>query len=290
MSGRHSMFARFQTSLIVGLLAVACGPERHVDGPAAPQRVVAIAPSVTEMLFELGFGDRVVGVGDYAKWPAEVDTLPRLGGLFDARLETVASLQPDLAILLPSEESLGLQLQKLGIEVMTVPIETLEDIEGIAVAIAERLGEPERGEEFLARWRLRMQPATLKGSVRVLLTVARQSGRVADVVIAGPGTFLDELIALAGAENSMAGSDLAYPQIGLEEIISRRPDVILELQPSPGRYAELVEDWNNLGGSDLLQGTCIRVIAGDHVLIPGPRIARLYDEIREALESCIEEM
>lgn len=274
--------------LLVGLVLTACTRGSRVAAGDGPRRVVAIAPSVVEMLFELGFGDRVVGVGDFAKWPQEVELLPKLGGLFDPRLEILAELEPDLAILLPSEERLALQLEQLGIEVLTVANESIEDIETMAVVIAQRLGDPERAERFLGRWRARMRPASEHRDVRVLMPVARQKGRVAEIVIAGPGTFLDQLIARTGAENSMAGSPLTYPQIGLEEILSRQPDVILDLQPSPGQYTELIEDWRHLGEGDLLAATCVRVIAGDHVLIPGPRLPRLYREIRAALDACAE--
>lgn len=288
MRNRRLLSVRVQSLLILGCVCLGCGSGASSDNAESPQRIVAIAPSVSEMLFELGFGDRVVGVGDFARWPAEVEMLPRLGGLFDPRLETVASLQPDLAILLPSEESFGIQLGQLDIEVMTVAAETLEDIEDMAVAIAARLRDPEKGEEFLGRWRYRLRPEPEKRSERVLMPVARQSGRLADIVIAGPGTYLDELLNLAGAENSMAGSSLAYPQVGLEEVLSRRPEVVLELQPSPGMYTDLVADWRNIADSTVLEQTCVRVIAGDHVLIPGPRAPRLYDEIRQALASCEE--
>jgi len=280
--------ARILSPLALALLALGCVRGGGTGSSDSPARVVAIAPSIVEMLYELDFGDRVVGVGDYARWPVEVESLPRLGGLFDPRLETIASLQPELAILLPSEEKLALQLRQLDIEVMTVANESLEDIETMAVKISERLGDPERGERFLGRWHAALRAQPRNGSLRVLLPVARQKGRVADIVVAGPGTFLDELVTLAGATNSMAGSQMPYPQVGLEEIVSRHPDVLVELQPSPGLYAELVEDWRDIGDADLFASTCVRVIAGDHVLIPGPRVPRLYRELRSALDSCSE--
>ena len=274
--------------LAVLIPALACCSDVEPRVVDSPQRIVALAPAITETLFELGFGDRVIGVGDFAKYPPEVAMLPRLGGLFDARLETIAALRPDLAILLPSEESLGLQLKQLEIEVMTVRSESLEDIEAMAVSISDRLGSPEAGQQFLLRWRQRLAPTALEQPVLVLLPVARQIGRVADIVIAGPGTFLDELLVKSGVQNVMSDSKLAYPQVGLEEIIARRPDVILELQPSPGIYEDLIVDWRSFDGSEILEETCVRVIAGDHVLIPGPRVPRLYDEIRQALRSCLE--
>ncbi|MEJ2086416.1 MAG: helical backbone metal receptor [Acidobacteriota bacterium] len=280
------MIARMQLGLALAVLAIGCVGGGGIGTSDSPARVVALAPSIVEMLYELDFGDRVVGVGDYARWPVEVESLPRLGGLFDPRLETIASLRPELAILLPSEEKLALQLRQLDIEVMTVANESLEDIEAMAVKISERLGDPERGERFLGRWRASMRAQPRKGSLRVLLPVARQKGRVADIVVAGPGTFLDELLTLAGATNSMAGSPMPYPQVGLEEIVSRQPEVIVELQPSPGLYTDLVEDWRDLAGAGVFESTCVRVIAGDHVLIPGPRVPRLYRELRTALDSC----
>src|SRR6185295_15604866 len=88
-----------------------------------PRRIVAVAPSAVELLFALGLGDRVVGVGDHVAWPPAATELPRLGGLLDPRLETVATLRPDLAVLLPSERELGERLAALGVEGLVVPHE-----------------------------------------------------------------------------------------------------------------------------------------------------------------------
>ena len=112
-------------ALALALLVAFTGCEPASSPPvASPERIIAVAPSVTEILYVLGLGDRLVGVGDYATWPPEVRSKTRIGGLFDPRFEQIVALRPDLAILLPSEESLGVQLRDLGIEVLTVPSAT----------------------------------------------------------------------------------------------------------------------------------------------------------------------
>jgi len=260
--------------------------DRALQGSDPPERIVAIAPGVTEMLFVLGLGDRVVGVGDYARWPPEVASKPKLGGLFDSRLEVIASLNPDLAVLLPSEERLRGHLEKMGVEVLTVRSETLADVEEMAILIGERCGVEEASAAFLETWSSELAPREAPHSSRVLLSVNREPGRMADVLVSGPDTFLDELIERLGAVNVMADAQLSYPQVGLEEIIVRQPEVVLELQAFPGNYERLQLDWNRLAGEGPLAGVCVKVVVGDHILIPGPRMARLYRELDEALSDC----
>ena len=236
---------RWVAVLVVGLASGswACGErdgevEIRRGAVDSPERIIAIAPSVTEMLFVLGLGDRVVGVGDYAQWPPEVHTKPRLGGLFDARLEVIASLQPDLAVLLPSEERLKVNLEKMGIEVLSVRSDTLLDVEEMAVRVGERCGVAPAASEFVERFRRDLAPRQRGESTTVLLSVTRQPGRLSDILVAGPDTFLSELLERLGAQNVMADTSLSYPQVGLEEIILRSPQVVIELPAAPGERVE----------------------------------------------------
>jgi iron complex transport system substrate-binding protein len=273
-------------SLVLVLGVSGCGGEQRTPEPSPAERIIALAPGITETLFELGLGDRVVGVGDYSSWPIEAAQKPRLGGLFDARLEAISALQPDLAILLPSEEKLRLQLERLGVEVLTVRSETLAEVESMMGLIAERCGVRDRGEALRERWRKGLTPDPVAGSPRVLLAVGREPGRMADVLIGGPGTHLDELLGLLGVSNAFADAPLQYPQVNLEEILQRQAEVVIDLQPSPGSYEELVLDWRALAAETEMAPACARVVAGDHVLVPGPRLPRLYQELREAILSC----
>ncbi len=270
------------------LAAVACGGGPEDGAMAAERRVVSLAPSITETVFALGLGDRLVGVDDYSNWPSETAALPRLGGLFDPNLEAIATLEPDLAIVLPSQSDLGARLRALGIEVLEVPSDTLEDVEGAAMAIAERCGVPAAGRRLVDRLRHELAPAPLADPPATALVVGRQPGQLATVLVAAPGTYLDELLSRLGVVNVFADAGQPYPQVGLESFVGRRPRALVELQGeplSPAQRQRLRSDWLTAPGLDLAD-TCVTVIDGYEVLTPGPRLADLYRRLRQALEAC----
>ena len=189
----------------------------------SPRRIVVIAPSAAELVWALGLGDRVVGVGDYVAWPPEARALPKLGGLLDPRLETAAALRPDLAVLLPSQRELGERLAALGVPVLEVPHESLADVERAAQAIAARAGVPEAGRRFAARWRRELAPAPLPRRAGVVVVVTREPGALGRPLVAGPGSFLDELVTRLGLRNVFADAPIAWPQVALEEILGGAP-------------------------------------------------------------------
>ncbi len=240
-----------------------------------------------EILFALGLGDRVAGVGNYVSWPPEAADKPRLGGLFDPNLERIVSLKPDLAVLLPSERDLALQLKPLGVDVLVVPDETLAEVESSFRTIARRCGVPPAGERLAAEWRASLAPRPLPGPpLKVMISVGRSAGRLREVTVAARRTFYDELLARLGAANVFADAPTRYPQIGLEEVVAREPDVILELRPdplTPDTAAAIVRDWAVLPQIPAVRNGRVKVIAGDYTMLPGPRLPRLYREMREAL-------
>jgi iron complex transport system substrate-binding protein len=251
-----------------------------------PERIVAVAPALVEILFELGLGERVVGVGSYSRWPPEVEEKTRIGGLIDPRLETVVELQPDLAVLLPSERTLARALADLGIDVLVLPVETIEDLVGAIETIGGRTGSQERARELIERLHSGIEPRGDATRLEVLLIAGREPGNLADVYAAASGTFLDELLERLGAVNVFADSRIRYPNVGLEEILVRSPDVIVELQPerlSEKARVRLVDDWQ---GVTALPESCIAVIEGDYTLLPGPRLPMLYRQIGDAILHC----
>ncbi len=253
-----------------------------------PQRIIALTPSLVEILFALGLGDRVVGVGDYVFWPPEAVSKPRIGGLFNPNLERIVSLKPDLAVLLPSERDLAGRLNPLGVEVLVVPDETLAEVEGSFLTLADRCDVPAAGKRLAARWRSELAPRPLPGPpLKVMISVGRSAGRLGEVTAAGRGTFYHELLTRLGAVNVFADAPTRYPQVGLEEIVARQPDLILELRPdplTPEKKAAVVRDWQALPQIPAVRDGRVVVIAGDYTMLPGPRLPRLYGEMREALE------
>lgn len=258
------------------------------EAPAvrAPRRIVSMSPNLTETLFALGLGDRVVGIDDYSTWPPEARSRPRLGGVLDPNLERIVALAPDLALLAPGERELGSRLERLGVDTLYLGNDTLADVERTFTEVAGRCGVPEAGKRLLAQWQAGLAPRPVPGSPRVLLSIGRQPGRLTDVLVAGPGTFYAELLQRMGAVDIFADAPTRYPEINLEEVVARRPDVILELRSdpaTPAKAAALVRDWSRLPELPAVRQRRIFVLGGDYVVTPGPRLPRLYREMRQAL-------
>ena len=289
---RHAVFA--VVLLVATISSVGCGGHGASESPAGsvPQRIIALAPSAAETVHVLGLSDRVVGVGDYVTWPPELAARQRLGGLFNPDFESIVTLRPDLAILLVSEESLRGRLEAIGVEVLTIPSDTLGDVELAIERVAERCGVEERGDEVLRQWRLDLAADPVAGSLRVVVVVGREPKRLGDMVVAGPGTFFHQLLSRLGASNAFGELELLYPQVGVEEILRRQPDVVLEVQPlvvPESRVRALKRDWSRLAGLGSTSGPCVRIVQGEHVLVPGPRLPQVYAQLRRALESCVPE-
>jgi ABC-type Fe3+-hydroxamate transport system substrate-binding protein len=196
------------------------------------------------------------------------------------------ALTPDLAVLVPSERDIGEKLRRFGIDSLIVSDETLADIEKSFHTVADRCGVPEAGERLAAQWREKLRPDPVPGAPRVLLSTGRPAGRLADMVVVGPGTFLDELLRRLGAVNAFADAPIRYPEVGMEEIVARAPDIVIELRasrPAPEVVRQLADDWHVLPQVPAVRKGRIEVIGGDHVLIPGPRLPLLYRELRAVL-------
>ena len=284
--------ARFLLPLFA--LALVLGTACAKQEPAAakvPQRLISLAPSVTETLFALGLGDRVVAVGDYTFWPAEALKKPRVGGLIDPNLERITALRPDLAVLLPSERDIGTKLAPLGVATLIVHNESLADIETSFRTIAARCGVPEAGEKLAAQFHAELAPRPQSpgaAAPKVLMVVERQAGRLGELYAAGPGTYLDELLGRLGGKNVFGDAPNLYPQASLEEIVARKPDLIFELRsdsPDEAARRALIADWQPLATVPAVREGRIRVIAGNFTLIPGPRLPQLYRAMAVALDA-----
>ena len=263
----------------------------------SPARILSLAPSVTEILFAIGAGERVVGVDGFSDFPPEARELPALGGLLDPDLEGMLGLRPDLAVVLDSQRETARALRAAGIPTLIVPHETLDDVQRAIRTIGRRVGLAVRAERMadslaaaLARGRVHVPEASRP---RVLFVVAREPGQVASFTAAGAGTYLDELIRLAGGRNVLAGSAVRYPQVSAESALLLRPDVILDWAPEEtfdgrgrgvtGERPARDADWSRLPGLPAVQRGQVHVLEEDLWIRPGPRVVRALERLRDIL-------
>ena len=276
-------------------VCLACGGERGVPtpaagagaptdaGPDAPQRLVSLSPNVTEILFALGLGDRVVGVDDYSLYPPETAGLTRLGGYLDPDLEGIVALAPDLAVLLAAQGELAADLEALGVATLRVDNQDLADVEASMIALGGRLGVPARGRELARRFRDALAPRPLPGAPRRLMIVAgRAPGRLGEVLVAGPESYPYELASRLGADNVFADLGDRYATVGAEEIVARAPAVVVELAAErldEAAKQALAAEWRGLLGGEVE----VAVLDGPETLVPGPRLPSVYRRLEAAL-------
>lgn len=238
---------------------------------ATPQRIVTVAPSVTELLFELGAGDRVAGVSRYDDFPKQVEALPKVGGFLDPSLEAIVALAPELVIGVPNAGNRPIleRIARMGIPVLVVPGNSLSDVVHAARAIAPVLGKDakERAEKMIAR---------IESELTVLSDRTRSSTppKVAFVygasplVLAGPGSFADSMLQLVNAKN-VASEGGSYPQYSLEKLIELQPEVIIDASES---HESKSTPWARFAVIPAVKNKRVHSARLGDLLRPGPRI------------------
>ncbi|MGH9369946.1 MAG: helical backbone metal receptor, partial [Vicinamibacterales bacterium] len=195
---------------------------------AVPARIVSTSPSITETLFALGLGDRVVGVSTYCRFPPEVLKLPKIGTFLQPDAELIAGLSPDLVIVHEVSNGIDRRLNALGIRFVVVERGTLASVFSSIRQIAAAAGVAGRGETLVAEIQRGLGAVRRDGSRgprrRVLFIIGRRPGVLADLVAVGPGSYLNDVIDIAGGTNvlSIAGQP-EYPRISLETVLRLDP-------------------------------------------------------------------
>jgi iron complex transport system substrate-binding protein len=210
--------------------------------------------------------------------------LPRVGGLQDADLERILTLRPDLVVLRGRQEKLEALCRTRGIRVYHDPTETLADLYRAIEHLGGLADEPEAADRLTRRLQSNLdavkQRVAGRVPVPVVLTI-RSPDRLADVTTVAQGSYLHELIELAGGRNVFGELEVAYPQVTVEEIVARRPDVILEA--APGADTATTEgmpgQWRSLTAVPAVRTGRIHVIREDFALIPSPRVVQVAEKL-----------
>lgn len=259
---------------------------------AAPQRIVSTAPSFTETLFAVGAGDRVVAVSTYCHYPAEADKLPRVGSYLKPNVETIVRLKPDLVLVHAEQRQTLTQLSSLGIPTLAVKNTNLEDTLQSVREIGAAVGLAERGAALEAKIRGQlsaMEKRTAGRTPRTLLfVVGRTPGRLDGMIAVGRGSFLNELMRVAGGRNVLADSPVTYPRISMEAVLRMAPDVIVDMGDmavtqgvTEEHKQSVVKLWEAVPGVK----SRVFAVAADIFVVPGPRVAEAAEAFARMLEA-----
>jgi ABC-type Fe3+-hydroxamate transport system substrate-binding protein len=247
-----------------------------------PRRIVSLSPAMTELLFALGAGDRVVGRTTWCDYPPAARAVPSVGDGLNPNIEAVAARHPDLVVLYrsPLNETAAAQLARLGLAAVLVQQDRLEDLTRAARILGRLTGRDAAGDSLaagLSRLLARPVPAP---SVRVAVVVWDNPP-----VVIGQGSYLDQLATLAGAANVFHDIGSASAQVGLETLVTRDPDVIVVLRdsagPEPPEFARRPE-WQAIRA---VRTRRFVYLTGSLFGRPGPRAAQAVTELRGRLDA-----
>jgi iron complex transport system substrate-binding protein len=251
-----------------------------VNLPESPQRIVSLAPNITEILFEVGAGPSVVAVTRFCDFPQEVTALPRIGGLIDPDVESIASHRPDLVIGVTSggNPNLTKALDALKIPYVFVKMETLDEtVDGI-LTVASVAGQKAEGQKVQAAMRQSLEKFAKypRRYERKVLVVFGHN----PIIGAGPGTFAHDLVTLAGGTNVLEGTTQPYPNLDIETIIKLNPDRILDLSMG----TESADDfWDSFESIEAVHSGNVFVLSDPALMRPGPRLVSSLQHLALAI-------
>jgi iron complex transport system substrate-binding protein len=244
---------------------------------AAPARIVSLAPSVTETLFALGVGSRVVAVSDYCDYPPDVRRLPKIGSFLDPNIEAIVGQRPDVVIGVPSpgNQAAVAVLRNLGIRVEVSDPEHLADLAPVTRMIAAAAGVPEAGERLIAEIdrgmdAVRARVATLPPR-RVLMAIGQDP-----LVAVGATSFLGELIVAARGIN-VAPPGNPWPHVNVEYVIARDPEVIIDSSMGTEEGSSAARYWERLPSLAAVRERRVYAFRDYRALRPGPRLPAAFE-------------
>jgi iron complex transport system substrate-binding protein len=254
------------------------------------RRVISLSPSTTEAVFAVGAGANLVGRSRYCDYPPEASGLPAVGGYADPSVEAVLGLSPTLVVGArgPAGPALEQALRARGIETYFPETESMAQIEEMLAELGRRLGADAGASRAIARIRARRKAveSAFQGRPRVRAALLFDTG---PIVAAGPGSFPDELIRLAGGDNVIARGG-AYPTLSVEHLLALDPDVLVDgaaevhegAAPGASRLAALRDapGWRELRA--MREGR-VRLLGSAAALRPGPRIGEGLAALARAL-------
>ena len=243
-----------------------------VTVPQRPQRIVSIGPSITEFLFALGAGPRVVGVDDFSDEPAAAQQLEKVGGI-KVNFEKVVSLKPDLVLSVKFSDGTIEKLASAGLLVLVVDPQSAGDVARTAILLGRAVGSD--GETMARDIQKRVDDVrskTAAAATRPRVYHEIDASDPTKIFTVGPGSYIHDLIEIAGGQNIAARATSAYPQLSAEEILRSDPEIIVLAAADYSAKPEQVAARTGWSVISAVRNKRIVTIAPNLINRPGPRV------------------
>ena len=255
--------------------------------------MVSLTPSATEIVAALGATSLLIGVDDYSTYPPEVAKLPKVGSFLSPNLETIIRLAPTLVIVDDVHGATAGALHDAKITTVECSIHGLHDLETAITTVGARLDRADRAASVVANIEAALDSARAHRPAkrpRVLAIIDREADGLGNLVAAGTGSWLDELLAVVGGENVLAAAGVRYPKVTVEEVLRAQPDVIIDLSyagadAGAGGGSAAMAPWLALDLPAVKTGHVVALspIAAPFLAAPSPRIADALAALSAAL-------
>src|SRR5579863_5783737 len=248
-------------------------------GMDVPQRIVSLSPDLTEMLYGVGAFNRVVGVSNYETYPYEAAKLPRLGQLHNPNLEKLTAMRPDLVVINNAQAPfLEDTLKELGLRVLKTSNRSIQEIYAAMIAIGNATGNESEAARLVAATREGLDRVARKtaglSKPRVALIVNRTPGTLRDLSTATEGSFLAELVEIAGGHVVVPPARSGYGRLAKEDLLAIDPDIILDFihGPKSALAGDPIEAWREMPELKAVRGHRIHEVNQDFVPHASQRI------------------
>lgn len=253
-----------------------------------PQRIVSLVPSTTEMLFAIGAGPRVIGVGNYDRYPPEAVTRTKVGGLIDPDTERILSLKPDLVVVYGSQTDLRGQLERAQIPYFLYQHAGLRDITETIRTLGVRVGSAREAQALADRIEADISEVRTRVAgrprPRTLLVFGRDAETLRGIYASGAVGFLHDMLEAAGGANVFSDVDRQSIQTTSELAVARAPEVIIEIGVDTASTAgRNIRAWDALASIPAVRNKRIYQLRGDGMMNPGPRISASVRRVAEVL-------
>jgi len=257
-----------------------------------PERIVSLAPSNTEILFAIGAGDKIVGVTDYCDYPynftawVEAGNMSSIGSYWGPSLEPIVALEPDLVLATSASLDAASNLKNLGYAVLVVEGHTIDEILEDILLVGRATYKNAEASALVIQMRARIDAVTTQLMAATSTPKVYYEVWYEPLMSAGPGTFIDEIITLAGGENIFSDATTSWPSVSSEEIIDRDPDVMLfpDTYMAAGYYdISSVPDRPGWSIITAVQNDAIYEIVEDMLVRSGPRVVDAIEAIAALL-------
>jgi len=255
----------------------------------ANERIVTLSPSVNEIVFALGYGDKVVGNTEYCKYPKESLAIPKVGGYFSPSLEKILSLNPTLVVMQENNYKMNQKLKQLGINTQIVKVNTLINIKDSILKIGKTLQREESAKEIITNINQELQNIkNITKDKRILIVIGHNTSLASRIFVAGQNLYFDDIINASGNTNALQSQRKGQPILNMENIIACNPDIVILLAHSMKEKGlsrdDLINPWRDLpvnaGKTD-----SIYIIDKLYAGIPSDRLVYFLKDFAEILRS-----